>query len=137
MTSYAAVDAGPLIASADGADPAHERSVAALQRSDLRLVIPALVLCEVAHFLGLRGGPRAEAAFFRTIQTLDVEAPTPEDFERMAELIDQYADFPLGGTDASVVALAERLNAPAVITLDRRHFSAVEPRHVERFELLP
>ncbi|MBA3300810.1 MAG: VapC toxin family PIN domain ribonuclease, partial [Thermoleophilaceae bacterium] len=54
-----------------------------------------------------------------------------------AELVGQYADFPLGGTDASVIALAERLGAPVVITLDRRHFGAVEPRHVERFELLP
>jgi hypothetical protein len=29
----------------------------------------------------------------------------------MAELVEQYSNFPLGGTDASVVALAERLDA--------------------------
>ena len=45
--------------------------------------------------------------------------------------------FPLGGTDASVVALAERLGAEAVVTLDRRHFGAVRPRHRKAFELLP
>jgi uncharacterized protein len=55
----------------------------------------------------------------------------------MAELVEQYADFHLGGADASVIALAERLQAPIVITLDRRHFQAVRPRHVETFELLP
>jgi len=55
----------------------------------------------------------------------------------MAELVDQYADFPLGGTDASVVALAERLGAETIVTLDRRHFGQVRPRHVERFRLLP
>ncbi len=54
----------------------------------------------------------------------------------MAELV-EHRDFPLGGTDASVVALAERLRAPAVVTLDRRHFGAVRPRHREAFELLP
>jgi len=54
-----------------------------------------------------------------------------------AELVEQYADFPLGGTDASVIALGERFGAAAVITLDRRHFGAVRPRHREAFELAP
>src|SRR3954453_23509724 len=71
------------------------------------------------------------------LASLDVEGPSSEDLVRMAELVEQYADFPLGGTDASVVALAERLNAPTVITLDRRHFGAVRPRHRQAFELLP
>jgi predicted nucleic acid-binding protein len=55
----------------------------------------------------------------------------------MAQLVVEYADFPLGGTDASVIALAERLDARVVVTLDRRHFSAVRPRHRDAFELLP
>lgn len=55
----------------------------------------------------------------------------------MSELVNQHADFPLGGTDASIIALAERLEAPALVTLDRRHFGAVRPRHAEAFELLP
>jgi uncharacterized protein len=29
---------------------------------------------------------------------------------RMAELVETYADFPLGTTDAAVVAVAERLD---------------------------
>ena len=56
---------------------------------------------------------------------------------RIAELVDQYADFPLGATDASVIALAERLNTVVVITLDRRHFAAVRPRHAPALQLLP
>ena len=55
----------------------------------------------------------------------------------MAELVEKYADFPLGGTDASVIALAERLGAPIILTLDRRHFAAIAPSHCEAFELLP
>ena len=68
---------------------------------------------------------------------MDIEGPSYEDFVRMAELVEQYADFPLGGTDASVLAIAERLDAAIVVTLDRRHFAAVRPRHREAFELLP
>jgi hypothetical protein len=32
----------------------------------------------------------------------------------MADLVERYADFPLGGTDASVIALAERMGAALV-----------------------
>lgn len=55
----------------------------------------------------------------------------------MAELAERYADLGLGGTDASVVAIAERLGIDKIATLDRRHFSVVRPRHVEAFTLLP
>ena len=43
-----------------------------------------------------------------------------EDTDRMAELVDTYADLRLGGVDASVVAVAERLNVATVATLNRR-----------------
>jgi hypothetical protein len=32
----------------------------------------------------------------------------PQDWSRIADLVDQYVDFPLGGVDASVIVLAER-----------------------------
>ncbi len=63
--------------------------------------------------------------------------PRPEISARAAQLVEQYADLSLGGTDASVVALAERLGEPTRATLDRRHFSVVRPPHVEAFDLLP
>ena len=55
----------------------------------------------------------------------------------MADLVEQYDNLPLGGSDASVVALAERLGVTTVMTLDRRHFPVVCPRHVATFTLLP
>ncbi len=137
MTKLAVVDAGPLYAAADTDDADHAASLAALARPELRLVVPALVIAEATYFVGRRMGPAAEAAFLRGLAALDVEAPNSEDFTRMAQLVEEYANFPLGGTDASVIALAERLDAPIVVTLDRRHFGAVKPRHRETFELLP
>jgi uncharacterized protein len=133
----AVVDAGPLYAAADADDVDHAPSVAALARGDLRLVVPALVIAEATYFVGRRLGPAAEAAFLRGLGTLDIDAPAPEDFERIADLVEQYADFPLGGTDASAVALAERLGAGVIITLDRRHFAAIRPRHRDAFEIIP
>ncbi len=78
-----------------------------------------------------------EAAFPRGVGELDVEGPNSEDFPRIAELVEQYADFPLGGTDASVIALAERLDTATIVTLDHRHFAAVTRRHRDTLELLP
>ncbi|HEY5429773.1 MAG TPA: PIN domain-containing protein [Solirubrobacteraceae bacterium] len=133
----AVVDAGPLYATADGDDQDHEACRAVLSRADLRLVIPALVVAEATYFIGRRLGAQAEAVFLRGLGALDVEGPAPEDFIRIAQLVEIYADFPLGGTDASVIALAERIGADIVITLDRRHFAAVKPRHRDVFQLLP
>lgn len=136
MTTIAIVDAGPLYAAADSDDSDHAACVDTLARSDLRLVIPALAIAEATYFVGTRLGAAAERAFLAGLVELEVEPPRPEDLRRMAELVEQYADFPLGGADASIVALAERLGAVVVITLDP-HFAAVRPAHVEAFELLP
>jgi predicted nucleic acid-binding protein len=65
---------------------------------------------------------------------VDLEVP---DYERMAELVDAYADFPPGTTDAAVVAVAERLRVSEVATLDHRHFRVVRPSHIRGFALLP
>jgi uncharacterized protein len=137
MTSLAVVDAGPLYAAADADDQDHVASRTALSRSDLRLVVPALAVAEATYFVGRRLGAVAESKFLGGVGELDVEGPSREDFARMAELVEKYADFSLGGTDASVRALAERLDAPIILTLDRRHFAAVAPRHRKAFQLLP
>ena len=55
----------------------------------------------------------------------------------MAEVVEQYDDFPLGTTDASVIALAERLGVSEIATIGRRHFTAVRARHVEHLTVLP
>jgi predicted nucleic acid-binding protein len=133
----AVVDSGPLYAATDTDDDDHFRSVAVLERPDLQLIIPCLVVAEVTYIVGRRLGPRAEARFLRGFERLDVEPPSIEDWPRIAELVEQYESFPLGGTDASVVALAERVGSEVVITLDRRHFAAVRPRHCAAFQLLP
>ncbi|MGA8744517.1 MAG: PIN domain-containing protein [Solirubrobacterales bacterium] len=130
-------DTGPLLAAADQGDPDHAASVSQLARGDLRFVIPAPVATETAQMIARRLGSVAEAKFHRALATQEVEPLALEDFTRIAELIEQYADFPLGGVDASVIALAERLGTALVLTLDHRHFAAVRPSHCHSLELLP
>ena len=54
------------------------------------------------------------------------------DLRRMSALVRQYADLRLGGTDASVVAVCERLGIVTVATVNLRDFATVRPRHVRR-----
>ena len=133
----AIVDAGPLYATVDASDTDHARSLDVLQRPDLRLVIPALVVAEVTYLIGRRLGPLIEATFLRGLQSFDVVAPAAVDWLRIGDLVEHYGNFPLGGTDASVVALAERLDIETVITLDHRHFGPIRPHHCSAFRLLP
>jgi predicted nucleic acid-binding protein len=89
------------------------------------------------YFLEHRHGPETEAAFLRGLSAVAVEAPGPEDWPAIAELVERYRDFPLGGTDASVAVLAERLGTNLIVTLDRRHFAAIRNSSGQHFDLLP
>lgn len=133
------VDAGPLYAAAATRDEHHRRSVELLSRAGRPLLVPALVVTEVSYLLSDRIGPHAELAFARAVAAgeLVVEPVLDSEWERIAELAEQYLDLPLGIVDASVVALAERHELDTIATLDHRHFATVKPRHVAGFTLVP
>ena len=59
------------------------------------------------------------------------------DLQRITATLDRYADARLDFTDAAIIVIAERLNVTRILTLDRRDFSIVRPRHCDFFELLP
>lgn len=137
MPWTAIVDSGPLVAAAVATDPHHRASLEVLRRPELHLVVPALCIAEVAYFLERSGHTAGAAAFLRGLRGFDVRAPEADEWERIAELVEKYADLPLGTVDASAVVLAERLGTDLVITLDHRHFGVVRPRHAAYFRLLP
>jgi hypothetical protein len=127
-------DTGPLVAMLNAKDRHHEACTSLFRRFRGPIIIPAPIVTEVAYFLQIEPGPAVEAAFLEALARgeLIVEATTVQDFARMADLVRQYADFPLGTADASVIAVATH-----VATIDHRHFRAVRPAHCAAFELLP
>ena len=104
-------------------------------------MVPPTVIAEVCYLVGERNGDRrAEAEFLRSVDDEDgvrLAELVPDDLRRVAELVERYADLGLGATDASVVAIAERLGVERVATFDRRHFPVVVPSHVSGLTLLP
>lgn len=103
------------------------------------MLIPILVVTEVAYLLGSRIGAETEVRFLGDLAAGELvpESVATVDWLRIAELVAAYRDLPLGTVDASVVAAAERLGIRTIATLDRRHFSVVRPAHTGGFELLP
>ena len=65
-----------------------------------------------------------------------LEPLTAQDLERCRELIAGYRDLDLGLADTAVMATAERLGVPRILTLDERDFRAVRPLRGP-FVLLP
>ncbi len=134
---FAVVDTGPLVAAFSALDRMHAESAALLRRIDLQFVVPVLCIGEASYLIERDSGPAAEARFLRACSGLDVRTSNAAHLNRMAELVEQFADFPLGAVDAFVVAVAEELQTHLVATFDHRHFRAIRPAHVEAFTLLP
>jgi predicted nucleic acid-binding protein len=133
------VDTGVLLASADAGDPDHRACCELLGRERRPFITTALVVAETCHLIDRQLGPVAEAAFIRSIAAGDLTAEPlgRDDWDRIADLIEQYADLPLGATDASLVVLVERHRVERIATLDHRHFSVVRPHGRGALELLP
>lgn len=133
------VDAGVLVAAADRSDPQHSRCAPLVTGAAGQLRTTAMVIAEAAYLIERELGPDVERLLYDSIIAGDiiVEHLTIDDWKRTAELVTRYDSLPLGGTDASLIALAERHEQTEIATLDHRHFAVVRPAHVDAFTLLP
>jgi predicted nucleic acid-binding protein len=121
------VDTGGIIALVD-ADDRHHRAVRAIYESDPRAwVLPWAILPEVDYLLARHVGADAATAFRRDVAVgaLRVEWGVDADLARAHALCTQYGALTLGLVDATVIAVAERLSARAIVTVDLRDFGAV------------
>ena len=133
------VDAGPLYAALDADDRHHQPCRELLESHPGPLLVPILVVTEVAYLLASRLGPEAEVRFLGDLAAgvLVPEQVRAADWLRITELVWRYRDLPLGAVDAAVITACERLHLSTIATLDRRHFAVVRPAHVDAFTLLP
>jgi len=133
------LDTGPLYASLDRSDQDHVACRALIEGAHEALVIPAPVLVEVDHWIQQRLNPGVLVALLADIEAgaYVVADLVREDYTRIRELCDRYADADIGFVDAAVLAIVERLGESKLATLDRRHFGLLRPRHLESIELLP
>ncbi|MGQ0562065.1 MAG: type II toxin-antitoxin system VapC family toxin [Gemmatimonadota bacterium] len=133
------LDTGPLYASLDRSDADHGRCRNLIEAASEPLVIPAPVLFEVDYWIRVRLHAGALVALVDDIiaGAYRVEELDTEDYTRIREIVDRYADADVGFVDAAVLSIVERLGESKLATLDLRHFHMLRPRHVDALELLP
>lgn len=130
-------DTGAVIALVDADDRHHESLRALFEADPGAWVIPWATLPEIDYLLATHVGKGAQDAFLSDLAdgTFTVEWGRLEDVVRARALHGKYRALRLGLVDGVVIAIAERLRAGAIATLDLRHFGAVVIRG--RPKLLP
>lgn len=112
------LDTSALYALLDRRDPDHRSMVEALRSDAGPFVVPAGILAEIAYLTERRLGLGALDTLLDDLEggaySLDFER---DDLPRIRQLVQRYADLPLGFADATVIACAER-NGGRVLTLD-------------------
>ena len=90
-------------------------------------IMPWAILPELDHMVPRRLGAAVSQAFRVDLgnNLYTVAWGEPADLQRAVELDRSYRDLSLGLVDAVVMAVAERLEARAIATLDLRDFGAV------------
>ncbi len=133
------LDAAPLVALADVAEPRRDAILAALRGESGALVIPAPVTAEVDHLLGRRFGPAARRAFLADLAAgrFAVGCLERDDHATVAELESRYVDLDLGLADCALVVLARRHHTRRILSFDERHLRAIAPLDGGAFTLLP
>ena len=131
-------DTSGLLCLLDEGEPRHAEAQAAVEGDRGPLLTTDLVLAETDDLVRRRLGAGAARAFRDQLfeGALAREPVGNPDLARTREILSQYADQEFGLTDATLMAVAERLAVP-VLTLDHRHFGVFRRRNGEPLVLLP
>ena len=138
----ALLDSGFLFASLNASELEHQATIRLLEKIREPIVLPVPAITEIAYLLARDINNEAAADFVASLATteLTLELSRQEDYTRSAEILRRYSDAKLDFVDTLIVAIAERLNITRitrVLTLDRRDFQLIRPKHCSAFELLP
>jgi uncharacterized protein len=133
------VDTGALLALVSVTDNWHDRCAELVDRRDWNPIIPTTVLSELDYFLTERLPSAARVGFFTAVRrgAYRVEEVLVADVWRAFDVCIRHLDQKISFVDASVLAVAERLNVETVITTDRRDFRTFAPKHCLTLDLWP
>ena len=121
-------DTGAILALLDKSDRHHAAVRELYEDRPDDWLLPWAILPEVDYLAASELGARAQEAFLADLAegSFAVEYGKHEDLERANAIGRKYRGLKLGLVDAVVIAIAERVKAEAIATLDLRHFGAVK-----------
>ena len=133
------VDASVAYALLDERDAGHEAARSWYDQPHRDLLTTPLVLAEVDHLAAARLGSAARSGFLGDIDRGGYYvAWWSSAVADSVQIAQRYLDLGVSLTDASLVALAARLETTSIATFDERHFRAIQPLTGEpAFTLLP
>ena len=137
MAGELVLDTGPFVALVDRSEARHLDCVQALEGWTGSIVTTEAVLTETLHLVGPGWRPRRACLEFIFRGAVLLAPSSLQSLERVAILMEKYADLPMDYADATVVALAEELGTEQVFTLDRQDFSVYRLHGTRAFRLLP
>lgn len=123
------VDAAPVVSIATLDHPLALQTLAFLESTDERLVMPAPVTAEIDFLLRSRIGPDGNLPFLRDLAAglFEVACLDQSEYGLIAGMNERYREISAGLADLAVVALAARYNTTRVLTFDQRHFRTLLP----------
>jgi uncharacterized protein len=133
------LDTSGLYSALDDSQPEHESARAALAASPGPAVLSPFVLGELDYLTTRDAGVSAELALLDEVTSGSYVLATfdLDELRTARGVIDRYRDLGIGLADASLVVLAHRHGTKRILTLDERHFRAMQPLAGGHFELLP
>jgi uncharacterized protein len=120
--------------------PEHQAARTSVERDGGPLLLSPLVLAELDYFILTRLGATAEKKVLAELRSpaYRLASFTDEDFRLASDVAVKYGDMELGLTDASLVVHAARHKTTKILSLDHKHFAAVQPLTDDAcFTLLP
>jgi uncharacterized protein len=120
-------DTSAVLALLDADSAEHVRLVRLWERSPASWLIPSVVLPELDYLVRQQLSVKVARVFLNDLLAgaFIVEHSRADDLRRAVELDARYAKLNMGLVDCVVAAVAERLHAVAIATLDVRHFGAL------------
>ena len=131
-------DTGFWLALADQQDTHHQAARQKLREIDERLITTWCVVTETCYLLLKRKGVLAQSKFMESLangafETFNLQ---PDHAQKIAQLMQKYANLPMDLADASLVILAEELCHGRILSVDYRDFNTYRWKNTQPFKNL-
>lgn len=129
------IDTGPLVACFNIHDDKHSHCLEKFKTLKGHLLITSVAIVTETLYL-LDFSLNNQTAFLRWMSTGMIKVATmePEDFKKIADLMQKYHDCPMDFGDATLVFLADKVRTKRIFTLDHKDFSIYRTLKNQKFE---
>ncbi len=135
------VDTSGYLAGTAVMHPLHDAVLKILGSARQPPVISPLVMAEIDYMVLDKAGVARELDVIDDLTSGAYELPDLDidDLRAARHLVARHQDLKIGMTDAVNAVLAERYDTNEILTLDQRHFRAINPltRRFDAFRIMP